>query len=273
MKGIALYGGLGDGLITIHESTGYESLEKLGPDERARVYIISHNPFAEEIFRWHPKASQIDVFKAKFFFTDYANERIRAEAGIPPEPLDPCEPRPLAPVRFHASPMDLAILEQRLPKRPFLAVAPTASGMEIENRNIPLNILSATTALARTYGIPVVFLGRTYQGPHAPKLAPSLPSGRGVVNLTDCLSVPGTIEVVKRATAVLSAHSCLLLLSWYERKPVFALYPLKYKQHDFDRPSPFGFGKNYPECTRMLFGEFKPNHMRAFLDTHVRPKM
>lgn len=265
MIGLKLYGGLGDAFIKIHDTTVYESLERLAPGERATVCIISHNPFVREIFRWHPKASQIDIHVAGRFFHEYENLDVRRREGLPQVEIDEGGPRVKRPVTFYPSPEDREHLAA-LPKR-FLAIAPSASGMEIENRNIPDRIVNIAVGLAMSRNIPVVFLGRTYQGPHRHKNPPSRPKGPGIIDLTDKLSVPGTAEVVRRCTGILSAHSCLLQLSWYHRKPNFAVYPEKYKYHDFDHPSPFGWGKDFPETTRMLFETFTAKAFSRFIKT------
>jgi hypothetical protein len=270
VKGLTLTGGLGDAFIAMHETDGYDALNRLRPDERARVYIISHNPFVPEIFHWHPYATQIDVFTSSHFFLNFTDPAERARGGIPPEPIDPAPTRPRTPVQFWPSPKDFEVLELSLPREPYLVVAPTASGMEIENRNLPLSILTTALAHARIRRIPAVLVGRTYNGPHAPKAAPPRPSGPGIVDLTDRLSVPGTVEVVKRARAILSAHSCMLLVAWYERLPNFLALPPKYEWHDFLHTSPFGFGKDYPESTRVLFENYRPQMFADFLGRSFR---
>lgn len=262
---IQLTGGLGDAFIVLHESTAYEALESMPPGERAVVYIISHNPFVGEIFKWHPKVDRISVVRAKHFFVEYADVRQRRAAGLPDRFSSAHPPRPRGPIRFYPSPDDFQALDREIPRSPFLAVAPTASGMEIENRNIPPEIIRSAVRAAHRRGIPVVLLGRTYQGPHAPK-SWTRPTEPGMIDLVDRLSVPGTAEVVKRARAVFSCHSCLLILSWYERKPVFAVYPPKYMQHDFLSNSPFGFGRDYPESVHMLFERYRTETFEAFLE-------
>lgn len=264
MIDIELRSGLGDGLIYLHESIAYEVIEQLGPDDRARVTIISHNPFVDEIFLWHPKAKQIEIVKSKFFFLNFEDSKTRISAGVSEQPPRLYDRRERLPIRFYPSPVDIDVIAKTLPKEPFLAIAPTASGMEIENRNIPESIVDRIVSLSRSKGIATVFLGRTYQGPHPRKEAPSRPGK--TIDLTDRLSIPGTAEVIKRSRATVCAHSALLLLSWYERKPNFAMYPTKYKNVDFDNPSPFGFGKDYPETVRMLFGDFSDSKFEAFLD-------
>jgi hypothetical protein len=259
-------GGLGDIFRVLHETTAYEDIERLGPGETARVVLISHNPFCDEIFRWHPKHSQIEVISSRYFFHEYKDAARRRDAGVPERAPEPRPRRERAPIRFYPSSEDMKAIEARLPNIDFLAVAPTASGMEIENRSIPQGILERIASIAKIRGVPVVFLGRTYPGPHAPKVDPQRPVNWTTVDLTDRLSVPGTAEVLKRARATVCAHSALLLLSWYERKPNFVTYPPKYKTHDFDNDiSPFGFGKNYPETVRMLFSEFTPSRFDDFL--------
>lgn len=263
MIGLNLYGGLGDAFIKIHDRTAYEDLERLAPGERAAIFIISHNPFVREIFRWHPKASQIDVYSTSVFFTDYTNAAARKREGFPEVEIDEGRPREKTPVTFYPSPEDQEHLDS-LPEK-FLAIAPSASGMEIENRNLPPRIVNLAVNLAVARKIPVVYFGRTYRGPHPPKNPPIRPGGPGIIDLTDKLSVPGTVEAVRRCMAILSAHSCLLQIAWYHRKPNFVAYPERYKHHDFDNPSPFGWGKDFPETTRMLFSQFNASVFNNFV--------
>lgn len=266
MVDFELRGGLGDAFIALHESVAYEILDELGVDDRARIIINSHNPFVSEIFKWHPKAKKIDLVIAKQFFPDYFDPAKREEAGLPATSPIACEPRTRAPITFYPSPEDKAVLSTAIPKGPFLAAALSASGTD---RNLPPAMVNTALAAANRMGIPVVLLGRNYVCAFHDKQEIQ-PSGDGLIDLIDRLSVPGTVEVVKRATAVLSCHSCLLLAAWYERKPAFAAYPLFYAESDFWRPSPFSFGKDYPESEHMLFEDYKPQRFAAFLERNFR---
>lgn len=264
-------GGLGDAFITFHETDAYERICKMGPAESATVSIISHNPFVDELFKWHPKAAQIKVVKARFFFHEHTNTPMRRNAGLSDNPPPACARRKRLPIPMFPSPQDGQVLASKLPRVPFLAVAPTSSGMEIENRSLPAPLIETAFEVCRNRNIPIVLLGRNYQGPHAYKPGFTGPAQQGVVDLIDQLSVPGTAQVIKRATAVLSAHSALLLLSWYERRPVFVAYPPKYFQHDFSNPiSPFVFGKDYPETDHMLFADYKPSRFESFVAKNFR---
>jgi ADP-heptose:LPS heptosyltransferase len=264
-------GGLGDAFITFHETDAYERICAMGPRDQATVSIISHNPFVDEIFKWHPKRSQIKILKAGFFFHEYTNTPMRRNAGLADNPPPGCPRRKRLPIPFFVSPQDEAVLASKLPKVPYLAVAPTSSGMEIENRNLPAALTETAFAICRSHNIPIVLLGRNYQGPHTYKAGFAGATQEGIVDLIDQLSVPGTVHVIKRARAVLSAHSALLLLSWYERRPTFIAYPPKYFQHDFSNPiSPFIFGKDYPETDHMLFNDYKPARFTAFVNKNFR---
>jgi hypothetical protein len=264
-------GGLGDVFITMHETDAYESICSMGPRDEALVTIISHNPFADEIFKWHPLKDRIQIVKSKFFFHEYSDRQIRRNAGV-------CEVAPAArprrarnPIPFFSSPEDEKVLASLLPKTPYLAVAPTSSGMEVENRSLPPAIIETAFAASRRRNIPIVLLGRNYQGPHAFKPGFTGPTQNGIVDMIDKLSVPGTAQVVKRAAAVLSAHSALLLLSWYERRPTFAAYPPKYYHHDFSNPiSPFVFGKDYPTTDHMQFKDYTPARFDSFLSRYFK---
>ena len=268
---IEIRGGLGDLILQLHETTAWEELDRLDPNDRARVTIISHNPYADELFKWHPKLSQIEVVKSRhFFMPPYNDPRIRLEAGVQEREPAPRPPRERKPQSFYAPQAELDLLEVELPRVPFLAIAPTASGMEIENRNIPDSLLNVACIATLRRSIPIVWLGRTYQGPHAPKAVPFRPVHHDIVDMTDRLSVPGTLEALRRAKAGLFAHSALLQYAWLNRIPNFVLYPPMYKHHDFDNPSPFGKGKDLPETTRMLFTEFRPSAWDAFLTKHFK---
>jgi ADP-heptose:LPS heptosyltransferase len=260
-------GGLGDVFIYLHQSTAYDEINAMGPGDKARITIISHNPFCDEIFKWHPKASQIEVVKSRHFVMEYDNVETRRSIGVQDHAPVGRPGRERKPIPFFESPEDARILAEKLPKGPYLAIAPTASGMEVENRNLPPLLIETAFSLCQKHNIPIVLLGRNFQGPHAYKPGFITNARPGVINLIDQLSVPGTAHVIKRARAVLAAHSALLLLSWYERKPVFVAYPPKYWHHDFSNPhSPFVFGKDYPETVHTLFSDYKPEMFAKFLD-------
>jgi hypothetical protein len=262
-------GGLGDAFITFHETDAYERMCSMRAGDQATVSIISHNPFVHEIFKWHPKAAQIKVVTARYFFHEYTNTVMRRNAGLSDNPPPSAPRRKRLPIPFFPSPEDERIIASKLPREPFIAVAPTSSGMEIENRSLPPTLVETAFAVARGHEIPIVLLGRNYQGPHPYKPGFTGAGQTGVVDLIDKLSVPGTAHVIKRARAVLSAHSALLLLSWYERKPTFVAYPPKYWQHDFSNPiSPFVFGKDYPETDHMLFSDYRPARFGSFIAKH-----
>lgn len=55
-------GGLGDVLIDTFRYNGYMSLSQLDPHGPQQTVILAcHNPFAHELFTWHPNADSIDL--------------------------------------------------------------------------------------------------------------------------------------------------------------------------------------------------------------------
>lgn len=182
----------------------------------------------------------------------------------PESHIEKSNTRDRAPVKFYPSPEDLKVMDQELPKEPFLAVSLTASVMQIGDRTIPGEIALSAFLSAAHLGIPIVLLGRTYPGSTKNRLAIlNLPR---FTDLTDRLSVPGTAEVLKRSTVVFTSHSCLLQLAWYERKPVFTTYPSGHYEHgDFGVGSEFGFGRNYPETVHMTFEQYTSKKFHDFL--------
>ena len=260
-----LRGGLGDGFIELHETMAYEETEALGYRDHATVYAICHNPYLSEIFRWHPNADRIRVVASPTFFPDYTNTEKRRLSGLPEKSPDRRPARPASPIRFYPSPEDVRIL-RCIPDKPFLAIAASASTCD---RNIPDAALRVAVATCEKRGIPIVTLGRTYKSALGNKIEPAI-SGRDVYDLVDCLSVPGTAEVLKRCRAILTCHSALLLLSWYERLPNFTLYTKYHYEKEFAVRSPFSFGKNFPETVHGLIDTFKPERLTGFIEKNFR---
>jgi len=59
-------GGLGDIFSQIYFYTGYRQLTWLAEDDTATVVLITHNPFARELFAWLPTAQRIEVRCLRF---------------------------------------------------------------------------------------------------------------------------------------------------------------------------------------------------------------
>ena len=58
---IQFSGGLGDVINQIYTTNKYAFLEKLKPEDIVDIVIICSNPFADELFKYHPKANQFNI--------------------------------------------------------------------------------------------------------------------------------------------------------------------------------------------------------------------
>lgn len=208
-------GGLGDTFNTIYLTDRYTGLLGLSDEDRATVVVISPNRFVKELFRWHPKARQMDVLDFDQWPNSEDSKR-RSLLGLP-QACPPYRDRE-GPVSFYPSPEDEAVL-QTLPSR-YLVLSASAGGCE---RNIPKDIVDQTILACEDVELPVVAVGRT-SATRGGKPTP-VASRPGVVSVIDKLSAPGTAVAVEKSAGVICCHSSICLLSWWMGKPTFLLYP------------------------------------------------
>lgn len=268
MKRIELHGGLGDVYLCIHKTSAYEALSKLKAGDHVDVYINSHNPCVRELFDWHPMRKQLAIYVASRFFPEHVNEKIRTDFGFPPKIYHgPWVPRGGTPLVYYPSPEDIKVLEEQLPKKPFLLCALSASGRD---RSIPQDISEKCVEFCRKNDIPVVLTGRRYGAIFHPALRIQhlevSVAQPGVVDLIDKLSVAGTSVAVQRCAAMLSCHSSLNLLGWFEKKPQFLCYPKSaFDRHFNNRQDIWSFGKNFDTTDHMLFEDFTLERFEKFI--------
>lgn len=255
-------GGLGDMVTLIHWSDRYTRLETLGSEERAQIILMCHNPFAKELFLWHPKTTQFDIRDCGFWWPWEDAEKRKLHG------LGPAQPIVLSrqdAVKFYPSPEDLEIIET-LESFPYVVVSAGAGGRD---RNIPDRIYEEVVQTVverghREYGLRVVTVGRTYNETlrSEPKF---IPRG-GIVNLIDRLSVPGTLELIARSVGVFCCFSAVCLSAWYAAKPVFLLYPRDVRDREFLRPPhQYTFGKDFKTTMHVDFDNYKRSDADLFV--------
>ena len=261
-------GGLGDVFMYLYSTNTYELLETCGPERRATFFLNSHNPFARELFEWHPKREFFQVHDETPWIQS-TDPEARRRLGHPttdqithPPGFPSNRPKTL---RFYPSPGDLEILERFTPVRPFLMACLSASSHE---RNIPETIYKSAFDACRRRGVPVVVVGRSYGSdrPHR-EIVVSEP---GVTCLVDRLTVPGTARLVQLSSGLFTAHSSMNLVGWYERKPQFLCYPEMTRQAHFIQPNPWAFGKDLPDTSHMLFSAYTPQRFIEWLERFVK---
>lgn len=218
-------GGLGDIFTQLYHRGSYNLLQQLQPGDTADVYLVTHNPYARELFTLHPKANQLTVHDLGYWppADDAAMRRIHQ---MPPAGMNGRLPSMPPAITFYPTSHDAVALDTVVGTR-YVVVAPSAGTAD---RFIPCELLAAHILpglVAR--GLTPVLVGRTYdRAVHDPAIARqefTHPDYPGVLNFVDRLSVPGTAALLQQATGVVTAHSALCLLGWLEHTPMLLLYP------------------------------------------------
>lgn len=254
-------GGLGDMLYQMYERGSYNHLRDLAPGEHATVHLIVHNPSAPEVFQHHPKRHQMTVLHHGYWSpADDVQER--AARGLPPAgsnwyltPKESC-------VEYYPHPSDEPILEQL--SEPYLVIAPAAG---TPDRTIPdkQRAFIYEYLLAHTSYLLLV-TGRTYD--RDARYEPAVPAHPRIVNAVDKLSVPGACRAVQQAQGLVTAHSALNLVGWWEDRPQLLLYPPSVlaqhaPQGQYDQ---WLFGANRTTTVHTTFDEFELSHLVRFLE-------
>lgn len=256
MHFVEIGGGLGDIINQCYLTGNYVALD--GITERTIILLACHHKFAMEIFTQHPKHDLFDILEGRYFGypalpdgVDLEETRLRLPTqGHTALPTPPA-PRP-EDVVFHPNQTDHVLLGE-LPTR-FIALQPFSG---TSDRDLPRSIMRAIDDYAAQAGIPLVVVGRNYDRPG--KLTKEeFTSAHAAIDFIDKLSVPGSIELVKRAALFVGGHSSMNLVAWHNRVPNYILLPEHTRQKHF-RPGQvdqWSFGRNYPETRIDLFSAF-----------------
>ena len=259
-------GGLGDIFQQIYRNGEYTALERLGPDETATIGLVTHNPYAQEIFAAHPKQAQLDVRAVGYWLPedDAANRRRR---GLPESAERHARRLPSrgGPVTFHPTAADLEVLEavarRRLGEAKPLVVFSLSAGEPYKSVPRPL-VPWLVDAVAAAGGLPG-FVGRTYERHFREELkGPWLAAG---IDLIDRLSVPGTARLVQQAAGIVCCHSSVSMLAWMERKPQLLLYPRALFEAFIQPRTQWAVGIDYPETVHGLFDDDRAPLMERFV--------
>lgn len=258
-------GGLGDIINQCYRTGNYKSLESIA--QKTAILIHCHNKFAKEIFTQHPRQDLFEIFEIRYggyptFPDGFDAAETRLNLIIKGYRTLPKTPAPqVKDVVFYPSPSDQPVLSE-LPPR-FICFQPFSG---TSDRDIPPQIVKAIDDYAAQIGIPLVVIGRNYEriGKFTRE---EFTSSHSVVNYIDRLSVPGTIELVKRASLFIGGHSCMILVAWHNRVPNYVLFP-EHHANEYFRPGQVHystFGQDYPETRIDLFSGFSLEKIRQLL--------
>ena len=233
-------GGLGDIIHQCYAGTYYKYLDRAGVDyARAKVFLVTHNPGAIELFKWHPKKDLFDVVECGYWLP-HQNKEMRGKWGIPPQPavIDT-----KGPVVFYPSPEDLEILKA-VEGRRFVVIA-QAAGMHDRNLD-PQWTKALCVRLVEEFGVDVALTGKNYGRYGRTEDMLGL-TGRGIHEFIDRLSVPGTLRLLQQSVGLVTCHSAMNLAGWHMRKPQLLLYPKSVYDRHFARGDQWSFGRSFPE--------------------------
>jgi hypothetical protein len=235
MLEIEFRSGLGDILNVMFSCDTYARLEDLSSE--AKVHVLSQNPYVRELFLWHPKAAKLSIHTHGLCVhpnvSDHESwpvfDQTRIDRWLASCPASEDHRagfyRGARALNFYPSPRDISILE-RLRGVRFAVVCTSAGSL---SRNIPVGVCLSIVAVASRLRLPLVACGRNYvlasQPSNLARKEQKLLMSGAVLDLIDQLTLPGTLELVRMASAVICCHSSMCLMAWHTRKPVFLLCP------------------------------------------------
>lgn len=252
MQFVEIGGGLGDIINQCYLTGDYVALE--GITQRTIILLACPHKFAKEMFTQHPKHDLFEIIEGRYVGypvfpegVDLEETRLRLPTeGHTALPTPPA-PRP-EDVVFYPNETDRQLLGD-LPAR-FIALQPFSG---TSNRDLPADIVRAIDDYAAQAGIPLVVVGRNYDRPG--KLTrEEFTSSHAAIDLIDKLSVPGSVELVKRSSLCIGGHSAMTYAAWHNRVPNYVLFPAEHGNIYF-KPGElhqWSFGRDYPE-TRIDF--------------------
>lgn len=238
-------GGLGDIFFQMYFEGAYRALDYLDEQDRVLIALITHNPYAREIFVNHPKAAQIDVRDVGYWIPS-EDAKMRAQHGLPA--LRSIFPVTGDSVRFYPSVQDLETLRE-VTRRKVVVFAASAG---LPDRNLPERVIYGVAEQAQRRGFLPVFVGRTYARHGRTEYRPTRGEG---LDLVDALSVPGVASLLQSALGLVACHSAVSMLGCLTRKPQLLLYPHSVYERHIVAHDHWAFGTDFPECRHAQFGD------------------
>jgi hypothetical protein len=191
----ALSGGLGDCIRQCFERDGYS---RLSTESKSECIIHSHNPFSEELIKWHPAVleGRCKLTKKEFNPADHAL-------------LPMAEPRvsKTLPIFFG---VDVEKVRYLLPKEPYVILAPDAGD---PCKGLPDHVLLEALG---SYPVEakLVLLGNTKILTASNTWLGNDSRLKNVLDLRNVFNVPETIFAIRGAKRVYTAHSAINIIAW-----------------------------------------------------------
>jgi hypothetical protein len=253
-------GGLGDIFNAIYWGEGYRTLGAMHPQDTAHISLITHNPFADELFKWHPKRTQMEVRRFEYWHPKDDIDHREMNGIQPPTLLSVVKKRD---VEFYPSPAEASRLDVIVPVHiPYVVVSAVAGDAE---RTIPKDIVE--DLCARVAGrCDVMLVGREYarNGRKEYRLA-DIPRCQGF-DCVNVFSVPGVAQLLQDAAGLVTCHSALNLLGWHMNIPQLLLYPDSVFERHIKCPDQWAFGIGRPKTKHCTFARYGTAIVDEFLE-------
>jgi ADP-heptose:LPS heptosyltransferase len=266
-KYIEFVGGLGDMFIQLYDHNWYKSLGSIPEGQKLSIGLLVHNPFADEIFRWHPAANRLLILKFGYKHR-WLDPAWRTSFGLPDRsPLHSNPSQPQKALEYNPSPDDIEPLAQAFLLGKYAVMQLSAGTPE---RSIPKRIYEEMIQVFESRRMPVVKIGRTYkhliEGSWPAHHEIDVGQKNSVLDLTDKLTVPGTARLIEGATCVVTAFTSIVLLAWFLRKPVFTVYDIGIKTQVLPiGPVGFAFGINRLDTDHATFDEYSSGRFTSWV--------
>ncbi|MCB1078389.1 MAG: hypothetical protein KDM63_00150 [Verrucomicrobiae bacterium] len=248
---LCLAGGLGDIIMKLYRSTGYHSLEHAS--ETTNILLVTHNPFVAELFRWHPNREHFVIFDLFHKFREYVDkgykrgeriDQIFKFLGIP-RSLEIGARKLVMPNYYAPDPVES---DGHVIFQPYAGAWGRCLTPEVIKRllecfsNIDRRVFVITRSYVRTRGERVLHNSERFDF--------DLPDN---VTWRDDLSVPSTMQLLRRSHAFVGAHSSLLQGAWMEGKATVVMY--RKGQGDWVNPGKgYAWGARLDNCRHYDFG-------------------
>jgi hypothetical protein len=226
-------GGLGDIFFRMFAENEYRKIDAFSSEDRARISLITVNPFADEIFKWHPKQKQLSITLFPHWWPHEEIKKRKAH-NLPSRDEISRVDHTSDVVNFYPSACDLDVISQLKRDEYFVFAASAGS----EDRILNSHIVSLVCKESVELKVNLFAVGRNYSEQRGGmRYEPRVHANEYVSDLVDTLSIPGVAKLIEGAKGVICSHSSICILSWFLNKPVLLLYPDSVYQHILNEPS------------------------------------
>ncbi len=249
-------GGLGDVFNQMYRRGSYNVLRDLKPGDAAKVALICHNPYAGELFKHHPKASQIELVECGYFHGEAENVAGREKWGLPAIGMNHMLPVKDAKLNFHPPEEDinrcLQILGGAILDGKRLVIISACAGES--SRDLPDKLVEAKIKENLESGHAVVMVGRNYDR-HGRQEKRYAPGADHFYDMIDQLTVPGVAWLLanNEVERLITCHSALNILAGHLNMAQEVYYPDAVYERHIRVMDQWSFWKDSPKVKHGTF--------------------